>query len=109
MTSLRAPRLPVGTQVVLREDVADVAGRVWAAGGTGQVAVDHPDGRYTVRSADGREALVRREQVALCRAYQHDVALAGAAVEDPAALVRDHAQPALHDLVVRLRTASSSA
>ena len=90
VTSPRAPRLPSGTQVVLREDVVDAAGRVWAAGGTGQVSADHPDGRYVVRSADGREALVRREQVALRRAYQHDVAVAAAPVEDPAALVRDH-------------------
>ena len=90
VTSPRAPRLPTGTQVVLREDVVDGAGRVWAVGGTGQVAGDHADGRYAVRSADGREALVRREQVALRRAYQHDVAVAGGApAEDPASLVRD--------------------
>lgn len=90
-TAPRAPRLPPGTQVVLREDAADEAGDPVRRGATGQVTGDRADGRYAVRTVDGRDVVLRREQVALRRAYQQDVAVTrGAPVEDPAALVREH-------------------
>jgi hypothetical protein len=49
-----APRLPVGTQVVLRTAISD-ADRSVQRGATDRVATDLPNGRYLVRLANGRE------------------------------------------------------
>ncbi len=79
MTPPRVPRLPPGTQVVLRQASADGTGARVQRGATGRVAGDLADGRYTVVLTDGRALPVAREHVALRRAYQHEVALAGRA------------------------------
>lgn len=79
-----APELPVGTQVVLRTAL-DGAQR----GTTGRVGGRSPDGRYTVRLADGRDVTGRRDDLALRRAYQEEIAL-GTAGRDPHALVARH-------------------
>jgi hypothetical protein len=83
-----APRLPVGTQVVLRAAGADADGHTVQRGATGRVATDLPDGRYIVRLADGREVPCSRPQLALRRAYQHEVA--APPPMDGALLVRQH-------------------
>jgi hypothetical protein len=87
----RSPRLPTGTQVVLREDLPDADGSLVTRGATGVVTGDVPDGRYALRLVDGRAVIARREQVSLRRAHAAEVALAGAGPgQDPAELVRSH-------------------
>ncbi len=77
----RVPRLPPGTQVVLRQASADTTGTGVQRGATGRVTGDLADGRYTVVLTDGRAVPVAREHVALRRAYQHEVALAGTSAQ----------------------------
>ena len=97
----RSPQLPPGTRVVLREPVPDGIGGTVQRGATGRVAALAADGRYRLRLADGREAAVRREQVSLRRAYQHDVAISlPTGADDAASLVRDHT---IHAAVVGSR------
>jgi hypothetical protein len=70
------PRLPVGTQVVLRATGVDADGMTVQRGATGRVA-DAPaaDGEYRIRLTDGRETLASRDRLTIRRAYQEDVAL----------------------------------
>jgi hypothetical protein len=70
--SMAGPQLPVGTQVVVRGAVPDDRGGTVQRGATGRVARVAGDGRYVVRLVDGREAVVRREQVGLRTAYQDE-------------------------------------
>jgi uncharacterized protein len=81
--SLRAPQLPVGTQVVLR-----VARSGVQRGATGRVIGLLDDGRYQVGLADGREASCGRAELSLRTAYQAE-ATAGAMV-DGDRLVEEH-------------------
>ncbi|MFI6681519.1 DNA polymerase beta superfamily protein [Kribbella sp. NPDC050470] len=68
--ALVGPQLPVGTQVVIRVAAPDYHGGTAQRGATGRVAGVTPDGRYTVRLADGRETVARRDQLSLRTAYQ---------------------------------------
>jgi hypothetical protein len=84
-----APRVPVGTQVVLRE-ARDADGDAGTAqrGATGRVVAD--DGvRYTVRLGDGRTVTAERGRLALRSQHQADAARP-VATGDGHRLVRDH-------------------
>jgi hypothetical protein len=83
------PRVPVGTQVVLRETGgADGGAGTVQRGATGRVVAD--DGvRYTVRLGDGRTVTADRNQLALRKQHQAGVALPADA-GDGHRLVRDH-------------------
>lgn len=70
--ALVGPQLPVGTQVVIRVAAPDDHGGTAQRGATGRVAGVTPDGRYTVRLADGRETVARRDQLSLRTAYQDE-------------------------------------
>lgn len=90
-TPHRSPRLPTGTQVVLREPLPDRAGLTVQRGATGRVVADTADGRYVVQLPDGREVEPERTQVTLRRAYQQEAAIG--APTDPdvtAGLIREH-------------------
>jgi hypothetical protein len=86
--SVEGPRLPVGTQVVLRVAQPDSAGGTAQRGAIGRVSGVTGDGRYVVRLVDGREALAGRDRLSLRTAYQAE------AVEvdqpDGDRLVREH-------------------
>ncbi|WP_238164524.1 DNA polymerase beta superfamily protein [Kribbella pittospori] len=69
---LVGPQLPVGTQVVIRVAAPDDHGGTAHRGATGRVAGITPDGRYTVRLADGRETVARRDELSLRTAYQDE-------------------------------------
>jgi hypothetical protein len=86
------PRVPVGTQVVLRQRLTG-DGTTAGRGATGRVVAD--DGtRYTVRLGDGRTVTAIRRQLALRKAHQAGLALPGHAgrvgTEDGHRLVREH-------------------
>ncbi|WP_279579351.1 DNA polymerase beta superfamily protein [Fodinicola feengrottensis] len=83
-----APRLPVGTQVVLRDLAADHSGRPVQRGAIGRVVGDQPDGSYAVKLSDGRTLGAARDQLSLRRAYQQDLAVG--LYSDPHQLVNDH-------------------
>ncbi len=85
-----APFLPPGTQVVLRVPLADAAGGTAQRGATGRVDRAACDGTYVVRLADTREVIVRRDQVSLRKAYQHDMAIGHTGRLQPDELVHDH-------------------
>jgi predicted nucleotidyltransferase len=89
MTSV-APRLPVGTQVVVRDTATDNSGRPVQRGATGRVTADQPDGTYAVQLSDGRTLGVARDQLSLRRAYQQQLAIGEPSVEDGHRLVTDH-------------------
>jgi len=87
----RAPQLPTGTQVVLRGPLPDRTGATVQRGSTGRIIGIEEDGRYSVRLPDGRELLLRREQVSLRRAYQQEIAIGPQAGPDVGAeLVNEH-------------------
>jgi hypothetical protein len=87
----RAPQLPTGTQVVLREPLPDRIGATVQRGSTGRVIGIEDDGRYVVGLPDGREVLLRRAQVSLRRAYQQEIAIGPEAGPDVGAeLVHEH-------------------
>jgi uncharacterized protein len=66
------PTIPVGTQVVTLADLHD-AGGTRARGAVGVVVAALDDGvAYTVRFADGVEALVSRGELRVRKAYQRD-------------------------------------
>jgi|HigsolmetaAR206D_1030411.scaffolds.fasta_scaffold00767_11 hypothetical protein len=69
----RDPRLPVGTQVVLREAAVDLSGVRVPRGATGRV-VDHDDttDEYLVDLTDGRRLRSPRGRLALHRADRRD-------------------------------------
>ncbi|MBB6567350.1 nucleotidyltransferase [Kribbella sandramycini] len=69
---VEGPRLPEGTQVVLRGVLADDRGGVAQRGATGRVVAITADGRYGVRLADGRETIARRDELSLRTAYQRE-------------------------------------
>jgi hypothetical protein len=98
-TAHAAPRLPNGTQVVLRVTVFDAAGSP-LPGATGRVAAQNRDGRYRVALADGRVVVVRRDQLAVRREEQRGAAVAGLEPPAGAALVRDRT---IHAAVVGSR------
>ena len=76
---------------MLRDPLPDRAGVTAQRGSTGRVIDVTDDGRYVVRLVDGREVLLRREQVTLRRAYQQTIAIGAEATPDAAArLVREH-------------------
>ncbi|MEN3610696.1 nucleotidyltransferase domain-containing protein [Plantactinospora sp. ZYX-F-223] len=86
-----APRLPDGTQVVLRQTAADLAGIRVQRGATGRVlGYDPADDGYLVQLSDGRRLRSPRGQLALRKAYQRNLAVeAGtAAVEGPGLVAR---------------------
>ena len=82
------PQLPVGTQVVLRVAQPDGDGGTAQRGSTGRVSGVTPDGNYEVRLVDGRETVLRRDQLSLRTAYQDEAI----EVEQPDGdrLVREH-------------------
>jgi hypothetical protein len=87
----RAPQLPIGTQVVLREPLLDRDGVPVGLGAGGRIVAVTDDDRYVVRLVDDRETVARREQVTLRRAHQQEVAIgAKAGPEVGATLVREH-------------------
>jgi len=86
----RVPRLPDGTQVVLRAAVPDPAGVLVQRGATGRVTGRGGADGYRVRLPDGREVTAGRDQLSLRRAVQHDVALGAGTGGDGYALVTDH-------------------
>jgi uncharacterized protein len=83
------PRLPVGTQVVLRHAVTSSNGGAVQKGATGRVVRDAGSG-YEVLLPDGTEFTAGREDLALRRAYQHDLAVATLGTADGHALVTGH-------------------
>ncbi|WP_234361837.1 DNA polymerase beta superfamily protein [Plantactinospora sp. BB1] len=86
-----SPRLPDGTQVVLRETGVDLAGTRVQRGATGRVLDHDPTGDdYLVQLTDGRRLRSPRGQLALRKAYQQKLAVeAGtAAVDGPDLVVR---------------------
>lgn len=84
------PRLPIGTQVVLRGATVDSDGATVQRGAAGVVAED-TGGAYRVRLSDGRAVLCERSDLTLRRAFQHDQAITSGAPEiDGHALVRQH-------------------
>jgi hypothetical protein len=86
----REPRLPAGTQVVLRRAAAGAGGRTVQQGSTGRVVADAADGRYEVVTGDGVAVTVRRADVDLRRAHQAQVALGALADGDESVLVTRH-------------------
>jgi hypothetical protein len=105
----RSPRLPVGTQVVLRRRLPATDGGTVQRGATGRVASYLDDGRYDVQLA-GQEVACTREDVSLRGVLQHDLALGTptlAGLDDAAARSalpqQSSAHSALHDLLVRVR------
>lgn len=90
MNGTPAPRLPDGTQVVLRVTVFDGSGAP-LTGATGRVEGANADGRYRVGLADGRAVVVGREQLRVRRAEQEATALAGLGADPDAGhrLVRE--------------------
>jgi hypothetical protein len=86
----REPRLPAGTQVVLRRAAVAGGGRPVQQGTTGRVVADAADGRYEVVTSDGAAVTVRRGDVNLRRAHQTQVALGALADDDAAVLVTRH-------------------
>lgn len=95
------PRLPDGTQVVLRVTVFDRDGRP-LRGATGRVEASMPDGRYRVVLADGRTVVVARDQLTVRRAEQADAAVAGIDADPDAggSLVRERT---VHAVIVGSR------
>lgn len=85
-----APRLPAGTQVVLRRALTRPDGTTVQRGATGRVVADAADGGYAVTLPDGTGFTAGRDDLALRRAYQHDLAVAGLDAGDPAELVTGH-------------------
>ncbi|MGX7671830.1 nucleotidyltransferase domain-containing protein [Plantactinospora sp. DSM 117369] len=87
-----APRLPDGTQVVLRQTAADLAGIRVQRGATGRVlGYDPADDGYLVQLSDGRRLRSPRGQLALRKAYQRNLAVeAGTAAVDGPGLVARH-------------------
>ena len=89
--SSRAPVLPAGTQVVLRQPVTGGDGSTVQRGATGRVLAVEADGRYLIRLADGREVRCGRSQVSLRRAQQRAVSLGRRGdSSDGHVLVREH-------------------
>jgi uncharacterized protein len=87
----RLPQLPLGTQVVLREPVPDKGEGTAQRGATGRILEVTGDARYVVRFADGRQAVVRREQVSLRRSYQQELTIGTEGrPEEAGRLVREH-------------------
>jgi hypothetical protein len=82
-----APRVPVGTQVVLRSALPAGSGTA-QRGATGRVVEDGTAG-YVVRLADGRTVLAARAQLALRKHHQADLSLP-APRTDPHILVERH-------------------
>ncbi|MDG4786307.1 nucleotidyltransferase domain-containing protein [Micromonospora sp. WMMD1102] len=84
-----APRLPDGTQVVLRHTAADLAGVRVQRGATGRV-VDHDpvEDDYLIQLTDGRRLRSPRGQLALRKAYQRNLAVRAAAVDGPGLVAR---------------------
>lgn len=66
--------LPLGTQVVVRDAVVDVAGGAVRRGSSGRVRA-HDGAQYTVELADGRTTRLAREQMELHRRWQEQEAL----------------------------------
>ncbi|MEQ4303045.1 nucleotidyltransferase domain-containing protein [Plantactinospora sp. B6F1] len=87
-----APRLPDGTQVVLRESATDLAGTRVQRGATGRVlGYDPARDDYLVQLSDGRRLHCPRGRLALRRAYQQNLAVeAGTAAVDGPGLVARH-------------------
>lgn len=82
-----APRLPVGTQVVLRVTAVDRTGQTVQRGATGRISSDVGTG-YAVRLSDGRVVEAGRDDLSLRRAYQHELAVGPPT--DGHQLVTDH-------------------
>jgi hypothetical protein len=68
------PRLPIGTQVVLRASTVDQSGQTVQRGATGRISADL-GADYVVRLSDGRTVEAGRDQLSLRRAYQHELAV----------------------------------
>ncbi len=96
-----APRLPDGTQVVLRVTVFDRAGGP-VAGATGRVTGSNPDGRYRIALADGRTVVVARGQLNVRKLAQQAAVLVGIG-EDPDAAHRLVLERTLYAAVVGSR------
>lgn len=69
MTARPSPRVPVGTQVLLREPLVDTAGAIAQRGATGRVVGDD-GGHYLVRLGDGRLVRADRGQLGLRKEHQ---------------------------------------
>jgi uncharacterized protein len=89
-----SPRLPGGTQVVLREASVDHAGVRVQRGATGRVVGDAESGGYLVRLTDGRQLTAARGDLALRKAHQQEVGVGERTRGEPAAgdhrFVTDH-------------------
>ncbi|MFI5843591.1 DNA polymerase beta superfamily protein [Catenuloplanes sp. NPDC051500] len=89
-----SPRLPGGTQVVLREASVDHAGARVQRGATGRVVGDAESGGYLIRLTDGRQLTVARGDLALRKAHQQDVGVGertrGGSAADEHRFVTDH-------------------
>ncbi|MDP9797718.1 hypothetical protein J2S43_006230 [Catenuloplanes nepalensis] len=70
-----SPRLPGGTQVVLREASVDLAGARVQRGATGRVVGDSEANGYLVRLTDGRQVTAARGELALRKAHQRDIGI----------------------------------
>lgn len=90
VTMTTSPALPDGTQVVLREAATDADGGRAQRGATGRTAGRDSAGRYLVRLTDGRRVACRREQLALRRAFQQDLAIGAGGEADGHRLVTGH-------------------
>ncbi|MDR7280827.1 nucleotidyltransferase domain-containing protein [Catenuloplanes atrovinosus] len=77
-----SPRLPGGTQVVLREASLDQAGARVQRGATGRVVGDAESGGYLIRLTDGRQITAGRGDLALRKAYQRDATRSGPVTDD---------------------------
>ncbi|WP_085066544.1 nucleotidyltransferase domain-containing protein [Catenuloplanes japonicus] len=84
-----SPRLPAGTQVVLREASLDHAGARVQRGATGRVIGDAESGGYLIRLSDGRQLTAGRAELALRKAHQQATGVGDAATEDHR-FVTDH-------------------
>ena len=90
-----SPRLPGGTQVVLREASVDLAGVRVQRGATGRVVGDSEAGGYLIRLTDGRQVTAVRAELALRKAHQQDIGVGergrgGGATPEDHRFVTDH-------------------